>query len=169
MHLRSAHSSPLPTRKPSVPGWCVEPAQHCQRDPTKMSTETWPSRASTFLFIIQRDCPVSARVRSYVSFYRVFWAENLQETELFQEQWEDKYTFKIVTNEEMSLICHANCELIHWRTLKKKSLPFLTMKIVSKALWNPKFRYNKDKKVWSLLIHSTELIRTYLALSHYRN
>lgn len=39
--------------------------------------------------------------------------ENLQETELFQEQWEDKYTFKIVTNEEMSLICHANCELLH--------------------------------------------------------
>lgn len=56
---------------------------------------------------------MSARVRSYVSFYRFFGAENLQETELFQEQWEDKYTFKIVTNEEMSLICHANCELIH--------------------------------------------------------
>lgn len=52
--------------------------------------------------------------------WRIYKKQNF-----FRNKWEDKYTFKIVTNEEMSLTCHANCELTHSRILKKKvtSLP----------------------------------------------
>lgn len=90
-----------------------EYAQHCQREPHQNAHRHDLHRHQPFIFIIQRVYPLSARLSSHISFYRFLGAENLQETELFQEQWEDKYTFKIVTNEEMSLICHANCELIH--------------------------------------------------------
>jgi len=117
-HSRSAPSSPLTARKPRVPGWYVQHAQSkgpLSRCPRRHDLH----RHQPFLFIVHRDCTLSARLRNYISFYRLSGEENLHKPELFQEQWEDKYTFKIVTNEEMSLICHANCELIHSRILKK--------------------------------------------------
>ena len=78
-------------------------------------------------------------------FLGIFLGRESRRNTTFQEQWEDKYMFKIGTNENMSLAWHANCELTHSRMLKKKChFPSYQWK-VSKVLWNPKFRYNKHK------------------------